>query len=94
MTHTAKITFRWADRNRIGEPLPITRHGLEWTEDDGITLAKLSDAVVRPETPAFSTTDKPATWADAGKFILRLAVASFALKGMVDLLQAIGAHFQ
>lgn len=32
MTQTANITFRWADRNHIGEPM---RHDIEWTEDDG-----------------------------------------------------------
>ena len=49
MTTTARITFRWADRNHIGEPQPICRHDITWTVDDGKTLAMLSDAQPQPQ---------------------------------------------
>jgi len=95
MTQTAKITFRWADRNGIGEPLPIMRHGIEWTEDDGKTLAMLSDALEtpRPYVHADLITETRLTRSELAKIIGVFMIGCFTLLGFIDVCQWIGSKF-
>ena len=99
MTQTAKITFRWADRNHIGEPLPVMRHNIEWTHDDGKTLAMLSDALQtpRPYVHADLLTETRLTRSEALKLtaisIGSLLLSAIWLIGFATVCQWIGSKF-
>ena len=99
MTQTAKITFRLADRNHIGEPLNVMRHNIEWTEDDGKTLAMLSDALETPRPYVHATliTETRLTRSELAKiigaFVVGTALTCLTLLGFIDVCQWIGSKF-
>lgn len=96
MTSTAKITFRWFDRNNLGEPLPITRHGcteLSFDESDGKLLANASEGLQTLGMPyphatlLTETALTPKDWLRmAGIFVL----AGFTFWGFCDFCQWLG----
>jgi hypothetical protein len=53
MTSTQKITYRWFERNHLGEPLPLCRYSRELTDDESSLhmLAQASDRITITEAP-------------------------------------------
>jgi hypothetical protein len=51
MNSTLRMTYKWADRNAIGESIPVVRYSQDWSgieeicsPDDAVSLTKLSEA--------------------------------------------------
>ena len=87
MTDTARITYRWFDRNNLGEPLPVVRHGIGWTHDKVQTPANAPSGI---QTPAMSypfetvITESRFQWKDLKWFLPLLAISCFAFAGFID----------
>ena len=87
MTDTARITYRWFDRNNLGEPLPVVRHGIGWTHDIPEPPA---NAPTHPELPRNAypfesvITENRLQWKDLRWFLPLLAISCFAFAGFID----------